>query len=391
MARRALALLASAAALLPAQEPKDDEVKSITKRDPFTSADPEAMQALGVVGYAPFAWADGLRTTDIDKVLGEDRVLWMETEHFRIGLNLVTSPWPAEAEERKQLREECRLLNRRWKGFPKRPKQLGPWVRMHLYAARCEQAYAECQQLLGVTDADKPFLGCGDKFLLLCFQKRSDMGRYMQRFCDLTVDDSMRPVHKQSDQLLMCVSAEGMEGFDAQGLHGHVLHGVWLNLLNGYNGFRYPLPQWLAEGVAHYHARRVKTRFVNVPQKAGDSVARDDMDKWSSKVARRAEHDGATFPFEQMARWDDAFQLGFHEHVQSWSRVDYLMHRDAQAVGELIKKAKSIAPNGDYDGQGKQALALAENAVYALFGCDAETFDADWRKWVLKTYPKRKD
>jgi len=387
----ALVFALGALRALPAQKSQDDEVQKLTKQAPITENDPEVMKALGVEAYAPFAWADGLSTSDVDKVLGEGRILWIETAHFRIGSNLVTSPWPKSSNERKQCRAECERLNDRCREFPKRPKKLTPWVRLHLYAQRCEQAYAEFQQLVGVTDADEPFLGSGGKFLLLCFQKKSDMARYMQRFCDLQVDDSMRAVHKKTDQMLMCMSAEGLDGFDAQGLHAHVLHGVWYNLVNGFRGYRYPLPQWLGEGLAHYYARRVESQFVNVPLKDSDSVSRDDMHKWSSKVSRRAQHEGAFFPFEAMAAWDDQFQLGYHEHTQSWSRVDFLMHLDPQKVGEVIHKAKGLRANGDWAGQGRQALEVTKNAVYALFEFDGPGFDAAWRDWVLKVYPKRKD
>ena len=77
-----------------AQKKDEDEIKKVAKEDPFTKQDAEAMKALGVERYGPFPWADNFSTSDVDKVLGEGRILWMETAHFRFGFNLKSAPLP---------------------------------------------------------------------------------------------------------------------------------------------------------------------------------------------------------------------------------------------------------------------------------------------------------
>ena len=228
-----------------------------------------------------------------------------------------------------------------------------------------------------------------EKFLVLLFQKQSDMVRYMDRFAGRKDDTSMRIYHDKSHQMLFCVSADGMEGIDEGGLHGHVLYAVWHNLMNGYNGFSYPLPHWFAEGIAHWYARKVPTEFLNVQIKDDEAVAEDKQTNWPVKVRRRAQHEKLCIPFATMSQWAKWEDLGYHAHAQSWSRIDYLMQLDKQKVGEMLRQLKAVPADGTWDGQAPKIRALAEKLVFDLFGMDAATFDLKWREHVLKTYPKK--
>ncbi|MGK0264810.1 MAG: hypothetical protein ACI8UD_003472, partial [Planctomycetota bacterium] len=72
-------LLLAGASSLHAQKKGDSPLLKVGLEDRFTAEDPKAMAKLGVLAYGPLTWADHKRTTDIEKVLGEGRVLWMET------------------------------------------------------------------------------------------------------------------------------------------------------------------------------------------------------------------------------------------------------------------------------------------------------------------------
>lgn len=380
---------------------QDDDWQKLTKEDPYTENDPAAMQELGIVRYGPFPWADGFSTADVDKLLGPGRVIWLETEHFRIGINLATRRLPAGSKQRKAIYAECERLNDRGRKVPKRPKRLGPWLQAHLYAQRCEQAYREFEQLVSVTDetfdADSkvvgrgPYLGLPDKFLLLLFEKKSDMARYMSRYCNMNVDDSMRYFHQQSSQMLLAVSGEGLDGFDAQGMHGHVLYALWQNLVNGYRGYSFPLPLWFSTGIAHYYSRQVETEFVNARIKDHESVDRESQNEWVDKVFKRARHDGATFTFEQLNAMSDWETFGFQAHMQCWSRVDFLMDRDPERVGLILDKLKRVPATGAWDAQGAQLCAMMPKLLFDAFELTPEAFDEQWREWVQKVYPKRRD
>lgn len=395
-----LCVLFGAAPVL-AQKNKDNEVQKLNEKgDPFTKKDPKAMKALGVVGYGPFTWADHFSTTDIDKVLGPGRVLWMETEHFRVGLNMTTARLPEDGKQKKAVYAECKALNKKWRKFPSKPKKLGPWTQLHLYAARCEKAYKQFEELVqppaGTFDKTSkangkgPFLGAPDKHLLLMFQKKSDMARYMKRYCDTQADDSFRYVHKVTHQPLLCISVEGMEGFDSEGLHSHMVFAMWQNLMNIYRGFHYPLPMWFSTGLAHYYSRQVKSEFISARIGDTESVDQETQNKWYQKVYKRSRHEGATIAFDKLSAMDDWEKFGFHAHTQSWSRLEFLMERDPQKVGLMLDKMKRMSASGDWSGDGARLRKMMPKLLYEAFEMDGATFDAEWRKWVLKNYPKRK-
>jgi hypothetical protein len=404
--RLAIAAAALLMAVLPCQQKPDpptkddDEILKLGPVDPYTGKDAAAMSAAGIVAYGPFLWADNFSTTDVDNVLGERRVLWMETAHFRLGVTLKSANWPEEPDQRKALQEELRVLHKRVPKIPEKPKKLDPWIRLHLYAQRVEAAYAEFQKLIGVTDADFPakgpkpregaYLGLPDKFLLLVFQKKSDMARYMDRFCGRKDDTSCRFFHQKTFQMLACVAAEGLEGFNEAGIHGHVMFAIYHNLVNGYNGFFYPLPLWLDEGLAHWYSRKVPTTTINCEIRDDEAVAEDKQNDWPVKVRRRAQHEGAWFKFETMATWEKWEDMGYHAHSQSWSRVDYLMQLDKEKLGHMIRELKSLPlSTASYTEQGAQVRTIAQKLLFDLYEMDATTFDTRWRDWVLKTYPKK--
>src|SRR6185436_4281026 len=115
---------------------EDDEVHKAGPVDPYTGGDKELMLAAGVVAYGPFPWADMLRTEDVDRVLGEGRVLWLETAHFRIGYNMKSIAWPEAAGPKKALQDEIKLLHKKLPKVPEKPKKIEPWLRLHLAAQR---------------------------------------------------------------------------------------------------------------------------------------------------------------------------------------------------------------------------------------------------------------
>jgi uncharacterized protein YifN (PemK superfamily) len=217
------------------------------------------------------------------------------------------------------------------------------------------------------------------------------MARYMKRFCNTEANESMRFYHKQTGQMVLAVSQEGMEGFDGPGLQAHVIYALWQNLMNGFRGYNYPLPMWFSTGIAHYYSRQVKTKFVNARITDTESVNRDEQNKWVKKVFRRSKHEGATLSYEQLSAMNNWEKFGFHAHMQSWSRIDYLMTLDSERLGLIIDKLKSVPSSGDWDAQAKQLERMLPKLLFNVFELDGATFDENWRKWVLKTYAKRKD
>lgn len=77
-------------------------------------------------------------------------------------------------------------------------------------------------------------------------------------------------------------------------------------------------------------------------------------------------------PFARLAI---ASELGYYGSLQAWSRVDFLMARDRAQFGRLLAELKSTPSS-----------ARQHELLEQVCGLDGETFDAEWRKWVLATY-----
>ena len=197
-----------------AQSSRDDEPKKAPE-DPFTGLDEKDMQKLGVVSYAPLTWAGNLRSEDIEKVLGAGRFLWMETEHFKICSNLATVAQPADSRARKVVKQELKELHRRDSSIPSSTSKFEPWLRTHLYALRAEQLYERFAAMAGIEDGEgdtATHLGQPKKFLLVMFQKKSDLVRYMDRFCGRESDFSGFHRHYDSNDFSVVLTAEGEDG-----------------------------------------------------------------------------------------------------------------------------------------------------------------------------------
>ncbi len=391
--RRFVAILFLLAPVLAQGKSSDDEVAR-TPVDPYTGGDLTVLLAAGLVGYGPFVWADGHRTEDIDRVLGEGRVLWLETEHFRIGCNLRTIGMPTESGPRKALLEECKALHQKLPKVSDRPKRLDPWLRLHLYAQRAERIYAEFAGLVGPhldasANAKEPpngkYLGLPDKFLLLLFQKKSDLARYLDRFCGVQGDRSYGFYHNKTYQMLFGLAAEGLEAPDDAAVQCHFVYGLVGSLVTGYRGYAYQVPPWLSEGLAHYYSRPIETSFINITVKDDDSVNAKEQHEWERKVRARAQFDRTAIPFDTMMGWQTMADMGYHDHLQSWSRISYLMQVAPQKVGELLFRLKGLPA-----GTTNETLRLTTvAALKEVFGLEPATFDAAWREWVLKTYSKK--
>ena len=369
-----LALLLSGSALLHAQKQapgttKDDEdVVKAGPKDPFTQADPKAMASAGVVAYGPFVWADQLRTEDVEKVLGPGRFLWLETAHFLIGFNLATTALPEDAEARKLTNAELQRMHKRFAKFPERASKIEPWLRLHLYAQRAEELYAEFQKLIGHDDASGTFLGQKGKFPLLLFQKRSDLARYLDRFCGKQSQMSQRHYYGKTGQHGFVLAAEADEPRDDAQIQSQFR----FLLLESFTDAMGGVPYWLELGLAHCYERQIPSRLMMAAPKDDESVDADTQHKWPTKMKARAQHQKLLIPFSDLATRTD---FGYWAHLQAWSRVDFLMQLDRTKFGQFLSGMGTAA------GIGKQVELLER-----VYGMDPETFDTKWRDWVLKTY-----
>lgn len=367
-------LLLAASALLPAQNQapgttKDDEdVVKAGPKDPFTGGDPKAMAAAGIVAYGPFVWADNLRTEDVEKVLGENRIRWIETAHFLIGCNLGTAGMPDEADARKMLNGELARMKKRFAKFPDRASKLEPWLRLHLYAQRAEELYAEFARLVGHDDKSNTHLGQAGKFPILLFQKKSDLARYLDRFCDSKSQTGQRHFYGKTQQRGFVLAAEWDEVHDEPTVHAQFRFFLLETFADAIGG----VPYWLSLGLAHCYERQVPCNTMMAAIKDDESVDQDSQNKWFTKMRKRAQHATLLIPFEELATKTD---FGYWAHLQAWSRVDYLMALDRARFGAFLAAMK-----------GGQGVSRQVEQLLLVYGMEPDVFDGKWRDWVLKTY-----
>ena len=369
-----VAFLLLGTALAPAQDPPPagdgEDILKAAKKDPFTGAEPKAMATAGVTAYGSMMWAGGFRTDDVDKVLGPGRVLWMETKHFRIGYNLASAAPPEDPEARKGLGADLGRMKKRHPRFPERAGKLEPWLRLHLYAHRAEEMYADVAALVGHDDTSGTFLGQKDKFPIALFQKKSDLARYLDRFCGQKGEDGRRVHFASTGQHGIAMAAEGDDPRDEAQVHS-----LFRNLLAGAlldaGG---DTPYWLKCGYAHVEDRKSPSRFLVVAIKDDDHVEAETQHKWHAKMKGRVRHAELLTPIAELATMYD---FGYWQHLQAWSRVDYLLATDRAKFGALLRAMRG--------GNSFNATAQFE-ALRTVYGMEPADFDARWREWVAKTY-----
>ena len=353
---------------LPAQAKKGSSaIAKVGLEDKFTGKDPKAMARLGVVDYGPLIWADNKRTTDIEKVLGEGRVLWMETEHFKIGSNFGFSGAPKDSKARRLLKGELKRLNKKCKKIASSASKLGPWLRMHLYAQRAEELYDEFADLAGKPDEARR-LGEKAKFLVLLFEKKSDLARYLKVFCGRESQQTQRHTHYGTGHLSLVMTAEGDDGpRESETTHAQFRYFAMQMFMEAAGGG----PLWLRYGLGHVYERQVPCNMINCGPRPGESVDPATQYQWDKKIRKRVKFEELVIPFEKLTTTSD---LGYYGHVQAWARVEWMLQDRAKFAAFLGGVLRSPS-------RARQLAALDE--AYALA---PDAFDASWRKWCAKHY-----
>ncbi len=417
----ALAALAAAPSFGQHPGDRDDQLEErvgSAEPDPWAGEDRALREALGIVSYGPFEWADHHGTSKIQEVLGDVTIRWVETAHFRIGSALGSYRIPqADKAQRAKLRAELEELEEVLPEVDPKTKVLDPWLRVHLFARRLEQQYADIQGLLGVTDTDfpreptrnptsqivpdyhgeGPYLGMPAKFTVLLLEKQSDLGRYTLRFLGAQKDTTTRHLFHEvfeRSNLFLGVATEAHERFyaDDTRLHCHVAFSMTHNLVHAYKYYWHTLPCWVAEGLAHWYARGVFEENNNWSGIYETSSGLRNEWNWVPKIYARVKEDYFPGAAELMAKTDYS-QLRFAEHMMIWSRVEYLLTQEdparfARFLDFLSDRIPEVQPGSLPTPE--QVLVHQQRAWEAAYELPPEEFDRRWKAWVLKEFKKRK-
>lgn len=405
--RRSVALAAVAlgslvAGPLSAQEKKPgDEAFRI---DPYTENEPEALAAAGYLSYHPFSFMDGASTATIEQVLGDDvEMLWVETAHFKIGSSLpeylVTDP-----DERERVRTELAALKERLPKIKPKERRLDPWLRLHLYAQRCEAMHAEFAQRFGLAAVkfpdgpgrsvegtyrgEGPYWGMGDKFTVLLFEKESSYGRIKQKYLQgVGGEASARYLLTKSDSMLFAAHVQGSSMDSDTVLHCALAYNLAHNFVDATCHYSFPVPVWLPTGLAHHFARAISPKQNYFTEDKAYTPDEKDIWNWPPRVHARVKHE--VWPSAaKLFAIADAAELKYTDHMMAWSRVDYLLREHEAALGAYLLGVKAQIAQGRAP-TGEEIAAQHDRAFAQAFGMDADGFDAAWTAWVLDNYPKK--
>ena len=380
------------------------------KIDPYTQNEAEAYKAAGYVRYHRVMVHEDLSVTEVMQVLGELEMNWVETEHFVIGCDLPKYKIPGDKILKERIAAEYLRLREKLPELPKKaPKTLDPWLRLHLYAQRCEDTYARLQEVLAVTDAsfpagrnesvdgeyrgEGPFLGQRGKFVVMLTEKKSTLHRFANTWCNGNFQSESPIVHNFFQQwtLLYGTSpqlAEGYLGNDAR-LHANLVHGLVHAMLGGYKGYLHDLPVWLREGIAHCLVNEIEPRYHNFVQITDQFPNEKKLWIWEPRVRNLVKNEAAT-PFSKVSTWmaPDNFRIG--QHLNLWSRVHYLMQHDPAKFASFVAKMKApIKVPGGTSVTAEQVMERQAEAWKLIYDLDLDAFDEAWGDWVLDTYSKK--
>lgn len=394
-------------ALLPLPALAQGEIKPFPKVDPYTKGDPEKIERAGYASFGPFRFGDDHTTAQAETTLGGIPLIWVETPHFKLGSGLPEYTLTGDSREKDRIQGELERLAKKLPDVRPKARKLDPWLRMHLFALRLEDLYATFLDEFGIQESEfptappttaergKPYMGTGrflgmpSKYTVLLLDKKSALGRYSSVYLGRTFETQSCAHFPAAGSLLYVTAAELLDGEykNDTALTCDVVSGVSQNLVLGFRGFTVPLPFAVTEGIAHWFSRQVDPRYHFFSGQDRTKIRFKDEWNWAPSVHARVEH-GVFPPLADVLKWTSGDALEWADHLFMWSHVDYLLAREDQAGGALLRRLKEPAAMSNPPAP-EELVARAAQAYQDAVGTDLAGFDRLWTTWVLKTYPKK--
>ncbi len=385
----------------PQTQGQDSKEETFEKVDPYTHGDPKAMERSGyVVSYGPFAWAEGVRTTDVAETMGGADVLWLETPHFKIGSTLQSYHLHNDVREEKALEAELARAKSKLAGFVQIHNRLDPWLRLHLFAMRLEDVYEDFSTWFGTDAADDPkksgdaarkaalakkSMTPGDpegrpKIRVLLVARTSGLARYTKHFSERELQVSDRFPLPGGLQFFG-VSEEGARahGYDLEiAFRCVVSGGVVPSLIEASTGSHATCPLWLVYGLDHVVTRGVDERFPNA---AINTVRIEDESsfRWDARVKGLVTN-GLAPSWPEIAAWKSWDEIKVPGHLVAWSRVSWLLKRKPAELRAFLTQIAGGPVEMGVTGGGRTPFAKQSAAAKAAFGKSLEDLDALWKK-----------
>jgi hypothetical protein len=397
-----LLLLWALAAPLRAQtiepEPEDNELELFAPVDPWTGG--QGFERLGYVRVGSMVLPGPTTTEEVGLVLGGVPMLWVETEHFKLGSSLKTYRLQGDREEKAKLEREFELLGKRLGRFKAPRNELDPWLRLHLFAQRLETLHAEFTaafELEGTAFGppaagmgNGPYFGQKEKFLVLLLEKSGSLARYTRRYTSVEQTFSYRYGFSDGGYVFG-LSAEALRqnGYTLDAvLHTTLAFGVVNNFCDGFRATWGAAPLWFKYGLGHVWSRRIDPRWNLYEGGDGHVDQREDAWNWEPRLRGLVEN-GVYPSFADMLAWTSWEDMKPRDHMMAWSRTAWLLEREQSRPREFLMGVTQPAPEGQWEVPRELRDARQATAFEAAFGGTPQELEAEWVRHVKKRYPRK--
>lgn len=239
---------------------------------------------------------------------------------------------------------------------------------LHVYLKRLERVFADYCATFGIADtefAEKPWI-----FVWELPQEQFDAST---RFCGL---GSHGPVKLLGRKPRFSVLGTKIYFQDDEKLHRNLVHSVvhlllseqppseWIGNLKG---------GWADEGLSHWFEEKYWGICDNYCYQEADTNADFKSGKFKLAIRKLVSMDTTPPISEVLQQNSDTLTLPMH--ATAFSYVDFLMKRDASKLNLLLKKMRERVSSRD--------------ALQQVFGMSPLDMEAQWKAWVLATYPTR--
>jgi hypothetical protein len=136
------------------------------------------------------------------------------------------------------------------------------------------------------------------------------------------------------------------------------------------------VPFWWREGLAHWYARGVDPRLVEVADPNAEETS--GTWDWAAKASARARQ-GLLPGQDDLLTWHDERACGFADHVALWAFVDYLLAQGDASFQRFALQVRQRPLRTRYC-PATLALAWHDEAFRVAYGADRQALDARWRK-----------
>jgi len=363
------------------------------------AGDPALMEAGGIVSHGGFPFGKkGGDTAKTDKHLATLDIRWIETAHFRIGFAL-----GADKVKREDKKKFIAELTRLEKSFPKKvaPETglLDPWLRVHLYAQRCEEIYTRFLEIVdgqsatfadgsgqwrGYYQGEGPYLGMKEKYEVLIVPNEAAHVDFLLENAGLRIRNTQRWHFVDVGSITVSMHTQQGNLRSDAGLHGHVAFNLAHNLYDGLNHYSYDTPVWLHEGLAHFMGREIDPKNNSFDGGEGAVAEMTTKSNWKPEVLKLISANEAPRMAELMALKNFG-ELKLVHHFTTWSMVDFLIATKPKEFGGFLWAIKrNFDPKGIPTGANLPDWHRTQ--FKEVLGWTYAEFDQAWRDWVAVAY-----